>query len=46
MEMLLQNPLWVVLIGLTVALHVAFAVMVARWLRAPESKPAPKPPED
>jgi hypothetical protein len=46
MHLLLQNPLWIVLIVITVALHVGFAVMVRRWMREPEPKPPePKPPE-
>jgi hypothetical protein len=53
MHLLLQNPLWIVLIVITVALHVGFAVMVRRWMREPEPKPTephephepPDPPE-
>jgi len=41
MQLLVDNPLWIVLILITIALHVGFAVAVRRLMRDPGPKPPP-----
>jgi uncharacterized protein YneF (UPF0154 family) len=38
-ELLGQNPLWIVIIVLTVGLHVGFALAVRHWMRSAEKPP-------
>lgn len=38
MDLLLSSPLWIVLIVVTVALHVGFAIAVRRMIRRDEAR--------
>jgi len=46
MRLLANNPLWIVLIVITLALHVGFAVALWRWTRGARSKPPPSPGDE
>ena len=43
MSLLLQNPLWIAVLAITLVLHVGFAVALWRWTRSSKPRMPPNP---
>ncbi len=43
MNLLLQNPLWIAVLAITLALHVGFGVVLWRWTRTSKPRTPPNP---